>query len=159
MQGNNNPFGINCLIFNIISCKGHHHSPCFCSNNCNCASPCCNVPGELKINRVVAIVITILLTFLVIVAFGALLISQISRFSDSWPSLVEKFTSISSHAITWLSDNFDINPHKISDWIAKTQGDLITFSTGAIGKTLVVLGSALVVIFLLPVYIFLILIL
>jgi predicted PurR-regulated permease PerM len=110
---------------------------------------------KMKINRVIAIVITILLTFLVIVAFGALLISQISRFSDSWPVLVERFTSISGQAIAWISDNFDINPHKISDWVAKTRGDLITFSTGAIGKTLVVLGSALVVIFLLPVYIFL----
>jgi predicted PurR-regulated permease PerM len=119
--------------------------------------PVVNFLVKLRINRVVAIIITIFLTFLVIVAFGALIISQISRFSDSWPQLVEKITKISSHAITWLSDNFDVKPQKITDWISKTQGDLITFSTGAIGKTLVILGSALVVIFLLPVYIFLIL--
>jgi predicted PurR-regulated permease PerM len=112
---------------------------------------------KLKINRVAAIVITIFLTFLVIVSFGALLISQIGRFSDSWPALVDRFTSISGNAIDWISNNFDINPHKITDWIEKTRGDLVIFSTGAIGKTLVVLGSALVVIFLLPVYIFLIL--
>lgn len=112
---------------------------------------------KLKINRVIAILITIFLTFLVIVAFGALIISQISRFSDSWPMLVENITSISGNAITWLSDYFDINPHKISDWIVKTQGELINLSTAAIGKTLVILGSALIVIFLLPVYIFLIL--
>jgi predicted PurR-regulated permease PerM len=119
--------------------------------------PVVNFLVKLKINRVVAIIITIFLTFLVIVAFGALIISQISRFSDSWPVLVEKFTTISSQIITWISYNFDINPHKISDWIAKTQGDLISFSTGSIGKTLVILGSALIVIFLIPVYIFLIL--
>jgi predicted PurR-regulated permease PerM len=112
---------------------------------------------KLKINRVVAIIITIFLTFLAIIAFGALIISQINRFSDSWPLLVDKITGMSSHSITWLSDNFDINPQKMSDWISKTRGDVITLSTGAIGKTLVLLGSALVIIFLLPVYIFLIL--
>jgi len=119
--------------------------------------PVVNFLVKMKINRVVAIVFTILLTFLVIVAFGALLISQISGFSDSWPVLVDKFTNISNHAITWFSNTFDINPHNISEWIAKTQGDLITLSTGAIGKTLVILGSSLVVFLLLPVYIFLIL--
>lgn len=119
--------------------------------------PFVNFLVKLKINRVVAIIFTIFLTFLVIVAFGALLISQISRFSDSWPVLVEKLTNFSNHAIAWISNNFDINPDKISAWIAKTRGDLITFSTAAIGKTIVILGGALVVLFLIPVYIFLIL--
>jgi predicted PurR-regulated permease PerM len=119
--------------------------------------PVVNILAKLKINRVVAIIFTIFLTFLVIVAFAALLINKVNYFSNSWPVLVEKFTSIFSQAITWVSDNFAINQQKISDWIAKTQGDLIAQSTGAIGKTLVVLGNALVVIFLLPVYIFLIL--
>jgi predicted PurR-regulated permease PerM len=119
--------------------------------------PFVNFLVKLRINRVVAIVITILLSFLVIVAFGSLLISQAIRFSNSWPVLVEKFTIISNHAITWISDNFEINPQKITDWIAKTRADLIILGTGAIGKTLVILGSALVVFFLIPVYIFLIL--
>lgn len=104
--------------------------------------PFVNFLVKLKINRVVAIIFTIFLTFLVIVAFGALLISQISRFSDSWPVLVEKLTNFSNHAIAWISNNFDINPDKISAWIAKTRGDLITFSTAAIGKTIVILGGA-----------------
>jgi predicted PurR-regulated permease PerM len=119
--------------------------------------PVVNFLVKIRINRVVAIIITIFLTFLVIVAFGSLLIPQVIRFSNSWPVLVEKFTIISNHAITWVSDNFDINAQKITDWIAKTRGDLIILGTGAIGKTLVILGSALVVLFLIPVYIFLIL--
>jgi predicted PurR-regulated permease PerM len=119
--------------------------------------PVVNFLVRMKINRVIAIVITIFLSFLVIVAFGSLLVSQINRFSDSWPVLVEKLTNITNQGITWFSDNFNINPHKISDWITKTRGDIVVLSTEAIGKTLVILGSALVVFFLLPVYIFLIL--
>ena len=50
---------------------------------------------RIKINRVLAIVITMLLTFLVIASFGIVLISQATRFSESWPILVEKFTALS----------------------------------------------------------------
>jgi predicted PurR-regulated permease PerM len=42
-------------------------------------------------------------------------------------------------------------------WIEKTQGEILNRSTAAIGQTLVVLGNGLVILFLLPVYIFLIL--
>jgi predicted PurR-regulated permease PerM len=112
---------------------------------------------QLKINRVVAIVITLFLTFLVIVAFGTLLFSQASLFSESWPLLVDKFTELLNQAITWASGYFDINPHKIHDWITETRGELINTSSAGIGQTLLGVGSALVVLFLVPVYVFLLL--
>lgn len=119
--------------------------------------PVVNFFVQLKINRVVAIVITLFLTFLVIVAFGTLLFSQASRFSESWPLLVDKFTELLNQAITWASGYFDINPHKIRDWITETRGELINTSSAGIGQTLLGVGSALVVLFLVPVYIFLLL--
>jgi predicted PurR-regulated permease PerM len=112
---------------------------------------------QLKINRVVARVITLFLTFLVIVAFGTLLFSQASLFSESWPLLVDKFTELLNQAITWASGYFDINPHKIHDWITETRGELINTSSAGIGQTLLGVGSALVVLFLVPVYVFLLL--
>jgi len=60
--------------------------------------PVVNFIIRIKINRVVAILITIFLTFLVIVAFGTLIISQVSRFSESLPVLVDKFTSFATRA-------------------------------------------------------------
>lgn len=110
-----------------------------------------------KINRLVAIIITIFLAFLVILAFGGLLFSQASKFSESWPLLVEKFTAIFNQAITWVSGYFDINPRKIHEWVTKTQKDLINFSYESIGETLVTVGSALLAIVLVPVYVFMIL--
>jgi predicted PurR-regulated permease PerM len=112
---------------------------------------------RIKINRVIAIAAVMFLTFLVIFGFGSLLVSQLSRFGDSWPVLIDKFTLLINQIITDASDYFDKDPQKIYEWVAKTQGEIINISTAAIGQTLVIVGSTLVVLFLLPVYVFLIL--
>jgi predicted PurR-regulated permease PerM len=112
---------------------------------------------QIKINRVVAIIITLLLTFLVIAAFGTFLFSQASRFSESWPVLVDKFTGMLNQTITWASGYFDINPQRIHEWITKTKGELINNSSAAIGQTLVTVGNGVVILFLVPVYVFMIL--
>jgi predicted PurR-regulated permease PerM len=119
--------------------------------------PLVNFLVRIKINRVLAISITLLLTFLVIAGFCALIFSQVSRFGESWPVLIEKFSSILNQTINDGADYFNKDPQKIHLWMAKTQGELVNLSTAAIGQTLVILGNLLVVVFLLPVYIFLIL--
>ena len=112
---------------------------------------------RLKINRVIAIVITMLLTFVLIAGFCLLLFSQASRFSESWPALVDKFTGMINGVITWASGYFDIKPQKIHEWIAKTKTELIGSGTAAIGQALVAVGNWLAILILLPVYVFMIL--
>jgi predicted PurR-regulated permease PerM len=119
--------------------------------------PVVNFFVQKRINRVVAIVITIFLTILVIAAFGGLLVSQASRFSETWPILVDKFIGILNQTITWASGYFDIKPQIINDWITKTKGELINYISHSIGQTLVIVGNGIVVLFLIPLYIFLIL--
>ena len=119
--------------------------------------PVVNFFVRIKINRTVAIVITLFLTFLVIAAFGALFISQASRFSESLPVLADKFTAIFNQTITWASGYFDINAQKIHEWFTNTKDALINTSSAVIGKTLVTVGSLVVVLFLVPVYIFMLL--
>ncbi len=63
----------------------------------------------------------------------------------------------STNAISWASGYFDINPHKLHDWITKTKGELINGSGAAIGQTILTVGSSIVVLFLIPVYVFMIL--
>jgi predicted PurR-regulated permease PerM len=120
-------------------------------------SPVVDLLIRKKINRVIAIMIVLLLTFLVILAFVGLFISQVSRFGESWPVLVEKFTGIINQNIADAASYFDKDPQKIFAWVAKIQGEILQKSTSAIGQTIVVAGGALVVILLIPVYIFLIL--
>jgi predicted PurR-regulated permease PerM len=119
--------------------------------------PVVNFFVRKKINRVVAIVFTIFLTFLVIGAFGFLFFSQASRFSESWPILVDKLTEIFNQTITWASGYFDINAHKIHEWFINAKVELINSSSAAIGKTLVTVGNLVVVLFLVPVYIIMLL--
>jgi len=119
--------------------------------------PVVNFFVRRRINRVISIIITLLLAFSVLAAFGGLLFSQASRFSESWPVLVDKFTEILNQGITWASGYFDVNPQKIHDWIVKTKTELINTSSAAIGHTLVAVGNGLVILFLIPVYIFMIL--
>ena len=120
-------------------------------------SPLVNFFMRIRINRVVAIAITLLLTFLIIFGLVSLFISQATRFSESWPILVDKLNTIIHQTIDEGADYFNKDPQKINAWITKSWGEIINISTAAIGQTLVIIGSALVVLFLLPVYIFLIL--
>ncbi len=119
--------------------------------------PVVNFFVRLKINKVFSIVITLTLTAIVIAALGALIFSQASRFSESWPVLVDKFTLMLNQSIGSVSGYFDISPRSIHAWITKTKVELINSSGAAIGQTLMTVGSSLVVLFLVPVYIFLIL--
>ena len=119
--------------------------------------PVVNFLVRNKINRVLAIVISLLLAFLIIAGFVALIFSQASRFSESWPILVERFTAIINQSIASISGYLDINSQEIYDWLTKTQGELINSSTAAIGKTLVTVGTAVMISLLLPLYIFLLL--
>jgi predicted PurR-regulated permease PerM len=119
--------------------------------------PLVNSLVRIKINRVIAIAITLILFILVIVAISMFLISQASRFSESWPKLVAKFTEIFNESISWVSGYFEISPQKIIAYIAKTKSELFNSTGTAIGQTLVNVGNGLVVILLIPVYIFMIL--
>lgn len=110
-----------------------------------------------KVNRLLAIIIVLFLTFAVLFAFSLLLFSQISRFSDSLPILIDRFTEVLHESVLWISGYFDIDPVKVNSWITASKTDLVNNSSNAIGQTLITIGSGVVVIFLLPVYIFLLL--
>jgi len=112
---------------------------------------------QLKINRVVAIVLSLVITTLVIVGLIALLFTQASQFSETWPILVDKFTDTLNQIITSASGYLGIDPQKIHEWLTKSMQELIDTSNAAIGNTLLTVGSGLMIMFLLPLYIFLIL--
>jgi len=109
------------------------------------------------INRILAILISIFLTILLIGAVGTLLYTQALRFSDSWPLMVERITAVFNQSITWSSGYLDINPRKIHEWFITTKNEAINSSTAVIGQTIINVGIGLIVVFLIPVYIFLIL--
>lgn len=120
-------------------------------------NPVVNLFLRLKVNRILAIGITLILTFILIVGFASFIFSQVSQFGESWPILVDKFTVLLNDTITGAARYFDIKPQYIHEWISKAQADLINLNGAVIGQTLVSVGSGLAVLFLFPVYIFVIL--
>lgn len=110
-----------------------------------------------KMNRVLAISLTLVLTFIILAGFSLLFYSQASRFGESWPILVEKFTALLNDSISNISNYLDIDPILIRNWISKTKAELINGSSALIGQTLVSLGNLVAVLFLVPVYVFIIL--
>ncbi len=112
---------------------------------------------KLGMHRVIAICLTLLFTFIVIAGFLELMISQGSKFAETWPALVDRFTAMLDQTVAWASGYFDIKPDKIQEWIATTKGDIIDTSSAAIGRTLLNLGNIVMILLLVPVYVFLIL--
>jgi predicted PurR-regulated permease PerM len=112
---------------------------------------------RIKINRVLAIIITLLLTIFILAAFAAFIYTQAVNFSDSWPIFVKKFTEILNQTISSASAYLNIQPQLIHAWITKTQHELITINGTLIGQTIVSVGSIIAALVLVPVYIFVIL--
>jgi len=100
-----------------------------------------------KVNRIIAISIALLLAIILIAALAVLIFSQLSRFSESWPALVEKFTSLFNQTIHWAPGYFDISPDKINSWLSDTKDQIINSSSVVIGQTILSVGNTVVVLF------------
>jgi len=110
-----------------------------------------------RINRVIAIILTLLFALIIIVAITLFIGIQLNKFSDSWPVFVEKFTLILEKTVQWISASFKIDVIKINEWIALRKSELINSSSSSLGQTVLDFGSGIIVLLVVPVYIFMIL--
>ncbi len=110
-----------------------------------------------KLNRILAIIVTLLTTIILIAGVLFFIISQAVLFTESWPVILEKASETLNQSIAWCSQKFSISPEIIYNQIASIKQELMLTSAPEIGKTLLSLGNTLIIIFLVPVYIFTIL--
>jgi predicted PurR-regulated permease PerM len=120
-------------------------------------SPVISFFARKKVNRLFAIIITLLITVILLGVFGSFLYSQLNLFSDSWPKLVDKFNLLLNQLVTYLSNYLDIKPLVIHEWITKTEGEIFSTGSASIGRTIVSVGNGIAILFLVPVYVFMIL--
>ena len=120
-------------------------------------NPIVNFFINKKINRLLAIFITLFLFTIIFLGLCVFLVWQISGFSESWPIFVDKFTLMVNQSINWLSNYINIDSQYIYDWIVKIRKELIDNNGVFIGQKIVSLGSGLISMLLIPVYIFFIL--
>ena len=120
-------------------------------------SPLVDLLVKRKMNRVLAIAITLIGVIAIIIIFSMLLSHELSVFTDTFPRLLDKFSETLQHAAKWVSIHFHISATKINSYIADSRTALLNGSRSSIGVTLSSIGNVLVVLLLIPVYVFMIL--
>lgn len=116
-------------------------------------NPMVNRLRKYKISNVVSISISLLLTIVVFGGIMYFLSSQIAGFGDNLPLLKSKFAHILHQLQEWMQLRFGIAIKKQIELL----NEMLNNSKALIGTTLGTLIGTLSVIFLLPVYIFLLL--
>lgn len=119
--------------------------------------PIVNFFVRMKINRVIAIIFTLFLTILITASLAAFLFNQASIFVESWPIMVEKFSVMFNEFTHWGSRYFDLNQWKVNRWIKTAKTDSLTMSGAEVGQTVFAVGNSIMVMLLVPVYVFLLL--
>jgi predicted PurR-regulated permease PerM len=120
-------------------------------------SPLVNYFVRKGMNRLFAITLTVTIAIVVILLMITLLLSQLSMFSESLPGLLNKFDRLSHQMESWLSGKFNIRIFNVHKWINETSAGIMSGSRSMVGQTLVGVGSMLVILVLIPVYVFMIL--
>jgi predicted PurR-regulated permease PerM len=118
-------------------------------------NPLVNYLVRKGVNRLIAITISVILTVAIVLSSFYLLSTQLSMFSESYPTLKKKFTETSREFVRWVSETSNIRISKINAWTKETQTEAI--DDFALGESLSEAGEVIMVLLLLPVYLFLIL--
>jgi predicted PurR-regulated permease PerM len=110
-----------------------------------------------KVSEVTAITLTLVISIALTLLIISFLSIQMMQFSDSFPKLVEKFNQFADSIELWASDRFNISKLKIHSMVLKKRSEFINNGGSLIGETILSTGSKLVVMLLIPVYVFMIL--
>ena len=110
-----------------------------------------------KVNRFVAIFVSILFAIIILSAIIYFITSQIVMFGEMLPQLEEKINTLQHQTIKWASQFLNLSTEKINIWIAQVRTEALNIGKSLIGPTILSIGGMMVIFFLLPVYIFLIL--
>ena len=116
-------------------------------------NPLVNILVRKKINRIMAILISLMVTILFVGAVMYFISSQLAHFSENMPMIKTKFSTLFHSLQTWLQNTFSLSMVKQNQMIS----DAGTSLKPMIGQTLGTLLGAFSVVFLLPIYIFLML--
>lgn len=120
-------------------------------------SPLVALLERIKIPRVIAIAISIVLLIALLFGLVFFLSVQMSKFSESFPALLDKSQEAMSSFTKWISSSFNMEMSKVEAYMDQTKSEIIQGSKSYFGKTISGISHLLVTVFLLPVYIFLIL--
>lgn len=118
-------------------------------------NPIVNFLVSKKINRLVAISLTVFVGLLIVLGLLFFLISQATSFSEALPMLKTKFNKSSVDLIAWIAEKTNIKEVKIQSWVEETQAAQI--KEFKIGDNISRFGNVMATVVLFPVYLVMIL--
>ena len=118
-------------------------------------NPFVNFLTRKKVNRVVAICLALLSLFIVVFGVFYFIGAQISTFSEALPELRIRAAALLDQGMAWFSDCFHVSQSQMDAWIDQKASEGLNEAGGRVGSTILSLSSLLVLVFLVPVYIFL----
>ncbi len=107
---------------------------------------------DRKVPRMLAIVITMLLAFVVIAGLVYFITFQLSSFSESLPAFEKKIETRLVEGVQWVAQTFHLKTGNVQHWIADLKADVLKDTSKYIGTTLSTLTGVLAILILLPVY-------
>ncbi|QKJ31647.1 AI-2E family transporter [Mucilaginibacter mali] len=116
-------------------------------------NPLCSRLEKLKIKKIYAIIISMLIAIVVTAAVFYFLATQMIQFGQSAPMLTDKLTAMFTDLKNWVQSTFGLAVAKQDQMIKEA----LNGSKALVGKTVGTVLGTLSIIFLLPVYIFLML--
>ncbi|MBA3647433.1 MAG: AI-2E family transporter [Chitinophagales bacterium] len=120
-------------------------------------NPVVNFFTARGLNRIIAIILTLLLAILFTFGLFYFISSQVSRFTEDLPQLKEKFNTMVDQGVKFISVTLNISTKQVTQWIATTKSSAINNTGAVVGQTLTTVSGALIIAVLLPVYVFMIL--
>jgi predicted PurR-regulated permease PerM len=117
-------------------------------------NPVVNFFNSKGINRVIAILFSITLLVMIIAGILYFIGSQLTLFSDALPELRERFNTLLADVIGWCSRTFRINKVKLDSWLTMQKGETMNNAGEMIGGAINTISGFFIIIFLIPVYIF-----
>lgn len=119
--------------------------------------PICNWLENRKWPRWAAILLCLLLLLVVVGLPVYLLIKQVGRFTAEWPLLQQKLVQAWQNLSEQLSDSLGMNTARQLEWTEKITADLAAFALGLVQSLLFTSAVSLILLVLIPIYVFLIL--
>jgi len=118
-------------------------------------NPMVNFLTRKKFRRVLAILLALITLFAVIFGIFYFIGAQISLFRDALPELKVRATELLEQGMRWFSNRFHVSQSQMDAWIDQKTSEGLNQAGGKVGSTILNLSSVLVLVFLVPVYIFL----
>jgi predicted PurR-regulated permease PerM len=112
---------------------------------------------RLKVNRIIAILLVLMVVIIVLGGLCYFIGTQAGMFTEMLPMLKSKVILLFQDIFEWLSHTFNIDDGNGERWVAKIKAEGMSGGPAMIGKTMLSLGGILAILILLPVYIFMIL--